>query len=132
MNRSKELTTTWFFALVLVVSVFYIGNSQAETLSGTVICKTAFGEKEITMDKDHVSFNLEDNSGIKREISSIQDVKVQTHNKYKGFTKTLYIDGMKHKVHVEDVNGFNEVQDYLTITSPKGHEMTYPLTCHQA
>ena len=127
MNRTKEMTTTWFFAAALVVAVFFAGQSEAAT-----VCKTAFGEKEITIDKDHVAFKREDDSGVKREISSVNSVKVHTKTEYKGFTKTLYIDGMKHKVHVEDVNGFNEVQDYLSITSPKGHEMTYPLTCHQA
>ncbi len=130
MNSTKEMKT-WFFAFVALMSVLYIGQSQA-AVQGTVVCTTAFGEKEITIDNNHVAFNREDNSGVKREISSINSVKVRTHNKYKGFTKTLYIDGMKHKVHVEDASNFSEVQDYLSITSPKGHEMTYPLTCHQA
>jgi TRAP-type C4-dicarboxylate transport system substrate-binding protein len=130
MNSTKEMKT-WFFAFAALVVVVFVGQAQA-AVSGTVVCKTAFGEKEITIDNDHVAFNREDDSGVKREISSVNSVKVRTHNKYKGFTKTLYIDGMKHKVHVEDATDFNEVQDYLSITSPKGHEMTYPLTCHQA
>lgn len=130
MDSTKEMKT-WFFAFAALMAIIYVGNSQA-SVSGTVVCKTAYGEKEITIDNDHVAFNREDDSGVKREISSVNSLKVRTHNKYKGFTKTLYIDGMKHKVHVEDVGNFSEVQDYLSITSPKGHEMTYPLTCHQA
>ncbi|GEM_PF-529750 len=130
MNSTNKMKT-WFFAFAVVMGVVSIGHSQA-AVEGTVVCKTAFGEKEITIDNSHVAFNREDNSGVKREISSINSVKVRTQTQYKGFTKTLYIDGMKHKVHVDDVGNFSEVQDYLSITSPKGHEMTYPLTCHQA
>jgi hypothetical protein len=47
-----------------------------------------------------------------------------------GFTKTLYIDGNKHRINIQNTNEFSDVNDYLSITSPKGHEMTYPLTCH--
>lgn len=130
MNSTNKMKT-WFFAFAVVMGVVSIGQSQA-AVEGTVVCKTAFGEKEITIDNNHVAFNREDHSGVKREISSINSVKVRTQTQYKGFTKTLYIDGMKHKVHVDDVSNFSEVQDYLSITSPKGHEMTYPLTCHQA
>ena len=130
MNSTKEMKT-WFFAFAALVAVVFVGQAQA-SVQGTVVCKTAYGEKEIMIDNDHVAFNREDDSGVKREISSVNSVKVHTHKKHKGFTKTLYIDGMKHKVHVQDAGNFSEVQDYLSITSPKGHEMTYPLTCHQA
>ena len=96
----------------------------------TIKCETAFGEKSFTIEDTRVSFHKEDESGVSRSISSIQGESVRTHVKHQGFTKTLYIDGNKHRINVKNVNSFSEVDDYLSITSPKGHEMTYPLTCH--
>jgi hypothetical protein len=93
-------------------------------------CETAFGEKSFTIDDNHVSFNKEDESGVSRSISSIDGESVRTHVKYQGFSKQLYIDGNKYRINVKNVHSFSEVDDYLSITSPKGHEMTYPLTCH--
>lgn len=95
----------------------------------SIKCETAFGEKTFTIDDSRVSFHKEDEAGVSRSISSVQGESVRTHKKHQGFSKTLYIDGNKHRINVKNVNSFSEVDDYLSITSPKGHEMTYPLTC---
>lgn len=93
-----------------------------------ITCSTTFSEKEFEISPKGIAFSKE--SEQKREIASVQ--KVVTHKKHLGFTKTLYIDGLKHKISIKDANDFSEADDYLSITSPKGHEMTYPLNCHQA
>jgi len=105
-------------------------NSHAAT--GAITCSTAFGEKSFTIEEDRISFHKEDEAGINRSISSISSDSVRTHKKHLGFSKTLYIDGNKHRINVQNTNAFSDVNDYLSITSPKGHEMTYPLNCHSA
>ena len=114
-----------FLGLLLFVHSF---NSFAS--SGPIECKTAFGEKSFVIEDGRISFSKEDEAGVSRSISSVSGDSVRTHTKHLGFTKTLYIDGNKHRINVQNSQEFSEVNDYLSITSPKGHEMTYPLTCH--
>lgn len=118
-------TLLGFMGIVLMVHTF-----SAQAASPAIKCETAFGEKSFTIDDSQVSFHKEDEAGISRSISSVQKESVRTHTKHHGFTKTLYIDGNKHRINVKNVQSFSDVDDYLSIMSPKGHEMTYPLTCH--
>lgn len=111
-------------ALVLMVHTFSAGAATP-----AIKCETAYGEKSFTIDDQRVSFHKEDESGVARSISSVQGESVRTHVKHQGFSKTLYIDGLKYRINVKNVKSFSDVDDYLSITSPKGHEMTYPLTC---
>lgn len=121
-------TILGFFGLILMIHSF---SSHAAT-SGAIVCSTAFGEKTFTIENDRISFQKEDEAGISRSISSIEADAVRTHKKHLGFSKTLYIDGNKHRINVHNTKAFSDVNDYLSITSPKGHEMTYPLNCHSA
>lgn len=124
-TRTLSLPTLLgFLALMLMVHSF---SSMAATPK--IECKTAFGEKSFTIDESAIAFHKEDDTGISRSISSMPKESVRTQMKHHGFTKTMYIDGNKHRINVDDVNNFSDVNDYLCITSPKGHEMTYPLTC---
>lgn len=125
-TKTLSLTTVLgFLGLLIMIHSF---NSQAAT--GGIVCNTAFGEKTFTIENEKISFHKEDESGISRSISSIESASVRTHKKHKGFTKTLYINGNKHRISVKNVQEFSDANDYLSITSPKGHEMTYPLSCH--
>ena len=114
-----------FLGLLLMIHTF---SSQAAT--GGIECQTAFGEKKFVIEDGRISFHKEDSEGVSRSISSVSGDSVRTHTKHLGFSKTLYIDGNKHRINVQNTNEFSDVNDYLSITSPKGHEMTYPLTCH--
>ena len=114
--------------LGLLISI-HSYNSFASTNSA-IECKTAFGEKSFIIEDGRISFSKEDETGVSRSISSVASDSVRTHTKHLGFMKTLYIDGNKHRINVKNSKEFSDVNDYLSITSPKGHEMTYPLTCH--
>ncbi len=118
-------TLLGFMGLVLMVHTL-----SASAATPTIKCETAYGEKSFTIEDSRVSFHKEDEAGVSRSISSVQGESVRTHTKHQGFTKTLYIDGNKHRINVKNVKSFSDVDDYLSIMSPKGHEMTYPLTCH--
>lgn len=115
-----------FLGLLMVVHAF---GARAST-NGKIICETNFGEKSFTIEDHKISFSKEDEAGVNRSISSVASESVRTHTKTSGFTKTLYLNGHKHKINVENTNQFSEANDFLSITSPKGHEMTYPLNCH--
>lgn len=116
-----------FLGLILTVHIL---SAQAST--GEIVCSTAFGEKSFTIHEESISFHKKDHLGASRSISSIPREAVRTHKKHLGFTKTLYVDGNKYQISIQNSKEFSEVEDYLSITGPKGHEMTYPLNCHSA
>lgn len=126
--KNKALSVTTLIGFLGLILMIHALNSHAAT--GAIACSTAFGEKTFTIDDQHISFHKEDDAGVSRSISSITGDSVRTHKKNLGFTKTLYIDGNKHRINIQNANEFSDVNDYLSITSPKGHEMTYPLNCH--
>jgi hypothetical protein len=126
-TRTLSLSTILgFFGLILMIHTF----SGHAAIPKTIKCSTAFGEKTFSIDDEKIAFHKEDESGVSRSISSLGHEAVRTHKKDHGFTKTLYIGGNKHRISIQNTNEFSEANDYLSITSPKGHEMTYPLTCH--
>jgi hypothetical protein len=125
-TRSLSLTTVFgFLGLIMLVHSF-----QSFAAPGKIECETAFGEKKFTIEEGRVAFQKEDESGVARSISSVKGHAVRTHKKHLGFSKSMYIDGLKYRINVKNAEAFSEVEDYLSITSPKGHEMTYPLTFH--
>jgi hypothetical protein len=118
-------TILGFLGLLVFIHTF---SSHAST--GGIECKTAYGEKSFIIENGQISFQREDALGVSRSISSVPAGSVRTQTKNLGFTKTLYIDGLKHRINIPNSKEFSDVNDYLSITSPKGHEMTYPLSCH--
>jgi hypothetical protein len=127
--KHKALSLSTILGFLGLVIMIHMMSAHAATNSA-ISCSTAFGEKTFTIEDDRISFQKEDESGVSRSISSIQGDSVRTHKKHLGFTKTLYIDGNKHRINIQNSHEFSEVNDYLSITSPKGHEMTHPLNCH--
>lgn len=126
--KTKTLSLSTILGFLGLILMIHTMNAHSATPA--IKCSTAFGEKVFTIDDNRIAFEKEDHEGVSRSISSIDGESVHTHKKHLGFTKTLYIGGNKHRINVQNVNEFSEVNDYLSITSPKGHEMTYPLTCH--
>ena len=124
-NTQSFTSILGFLGLVLMIHSY---NSFAAT--SAIECKTTFEEKSFTIFDNHVSFQKQDETGAYRAISSTSSHGVRTQKRFTGFTKTLYIIGYKHRINIHNTNEFSDVEDYLSITSPKGHEMTYPLNCH--
>lgn len=124
-----KIKTLSLSVLLGILGLFFVMKSHASDIKA-IECKTAFGEKSFMIDGDKISFHKEDHEGVSRSISSVEGHSVRTQKKHTGFSKTLYINGNKHRISVQNVNEFSDANDYLSITSPKGHEMTYPLTCH--
>lgn len=125
--KTKTLSLSTILGFLGLLLMIHTLSAQA---ASAIECKTAFGEKTLTIEDQKISYQKEDEAGVSRSISSVGEASVRTHKKNFGFSKTLYIDGNKHRISIQNVNSFSEADDYLSITSPKGHEMTYPLDCH--
>lgn len=112
--------------VTLVAVAFFQGNAHAAIKK--IDCQTAFGEKTFTIQESTIAFHKEQESG--RNISSI--LEAQTQRTHKGFKKVLYVNGNKHLINIQNVEKFDNSEDYLAVTSPRGHKMTYPLSCSSA
>lgn len=125
--KTKTLSLSTILGFLGLIAFLHFFSSQAHA---SIKCETAFGEKSFIIDDQQISFHKDDEKGISRSISSITSESVRTHKRNLGFTKTLYMSGNKHRINIQNTHEFSDVNDYLSITSPKGHEMTYPLSCH--
>lgn len=127
-TKTLSLTTILgIFGLIL-----FIHSMSAFSATSKIVCKTAFEEKSFVIENEHISFLKVDEFGVDRSISSVSVESIRTQKKGFGFSKTLYLNGNKHKISIKNINEFSDADDYLSITSPKGHEMTYPLSCQSA
>ena len=90
-----------------------------------ISCQTNFGEKSFTIQGNTVAFHKKKDDG--RSISSV--ISTQTKRIVKGFRKTLYQNGYKHLISIENLKSFDSNNDFLAVTSPQGHKMTFPINC---
>jgi len=125
--KMKALSLSSILGFIGLLLVIHTMNVKAATPK--INCSTAFGEKNLIIEDHKVSFQQDDEEGVSRSISSMNENSVRTMKNHLGFVKTLYLNGNKHQINVKNVNSFSESSDYLTITSPKGHKITYPLNC---
>ncbi len=121
-KQSTVINTSLFIIIGLFIS---LSISTAFAGEPALRCETTFSEKVLTIENNTIAFQEPHRTG--RSISSVFNAR--THKTQTGFNKTLYINGLKHKVHVQDLNNPNELNDFMAITSPKGHKMTYPINC---
>lgn len=120
MRTQRESYQLLLSALAMLVFTSLISTAQA-----AVSCETNFGEKAFVIERNTVAFIKTKGEG--RSLSSVlESVTKATH---KGFKKIIYKDGNKHLIHIQDKTNFNSDNDFLAVTSPKGHKMTFPLNC---
>ena len=112
-------------ALLAFLSVFNLSHASVKQVP-SVSCKTNFGEKAFTIEQGTVAFHTTENKA-QRSISSVYEARTQRTQK--GLRRSLYLNGNKHLIHINDVNNLSDQEDYLAVTSQKGHKMTYPLNC---
>jgi len=113
----RALLMTLFLPTLLTASAFAAVKP--------ITCKTNFGERSFTIDQSTIAFHSEDSIG--RSISSVMESATQKSQR--GFKKTTYKNGFKNMIHIENENKFDQNEDFLAVTSPKGHKMTYPIIC---
>ena len=100
--------------------------------NASIICKTPRESKILKIHKNSVSFpHLEENENLlERGTASLPLIRTKHHGR--GFTKILFLKGIKHTIHIKDKLKFSEVEDYLILKSQEGHEMTLPLKCQSS
>lgn len=127
MRVLERETLQLFCGCVAALFIVALMQSNAHASIKAIDCQTAFGEKSFTIQDSSIAFH-EDSEEQGRSISSV--LEAQTQRTYKGFKKVLYVDGNKHLINIKNVQKFDNSEDYLAVTSPKGHKMTYPLSCN--
>lgn len=128
--RTRELfneTSQLFIGVVAILLMLGFMNPAKASIK-SISCETAFGEKAFTIQESTIAFHRQSETG--RSISSVMGARTQ--KTFKGFRKTLYVNGNKHLIHIENQNKLNNSEDFMAVTSPKGHKMTYPLTCSRS
>jgi uncharacterized protein involved in tellurium resistance len=59
--------------------------------------------------------------------NDILNVKVE--KKYKDVSKKHIHNGLLYEYKIENINDFNKLSGYISITNPRGHKISYPLNC---
>ena len=120
MRTQKESYQLFLSAIVVLMFTSVLGSAQA-----AIVCETNFGEKSFVIEKSTVAFVQTKQTG--RNISSVLgSVTKATHT---GFKKVVYKDGNKHLINISNTKKFDSNNDFLAVTSPRGHKMTFPLNC---
>jgi len=121
----------FIFALFLFVMV-NLAQAESLNLAKGIKCETLNGEKSFIIRPNSISFITDENENLnglpQRSISStIQNVRTQ--KMAKGFVKYTKYLGMNVKICLENLEGPSEINDYISMTSKEGHQITYPLIC---
>lgn len=118
---------TALLAIATFIISFWAQVSMA-AVNTSISCSTPHMGKVFTITEDKVVFE-QDELSASRSVASIQ--KIRTKKEGNGFTKILSYESNKYTIHIANEENFDEVEDYLSIRSEKGHEITYPINCHK-
>ena len=109
---------------MLLMTFIISGNIFAST--GSIKCETPRKNKVFNINNESIAIIQNRDNGPQRTLAS---VTVRTNLKGKGFTKVMNFEGNKYFIHIDNTKSFSEVNDYVYIKTPRGHQMTYPLIC---
>jgi hypothetical protein len=115
------ILTTLFMLLALTIGTTASAN-------GNIECQVDRMGKTFSISTNTITLRG-DESENGRAIASI--AAIRTRRSGNGFTKIMNFEGHKYGLHIEDTNSFSEVNDYITIRSSRGHEVTYPISCQR-
>ena len=111
---------------ILTLALLY--SFAGSLFAKEIVCHTAGMTKVFVIKDNRVSFfNPLEKIGNSRTVASV--LGVRTKLKGQGFTKITYMNNNKYMIHVENKKQFSNINDYLTIRTRKGHQMTYHLEC---
>jgi len=108
--------------LVILSLVFTV-----QAMSKTMVCQTPNELKVVKIDERKVTFLRSVSEQNIREVASVAHVR--TRSVGKTLDKVLMQGSVQYKFHIENVDKFSDVDDYVTMTSETGHSVTYPITC---
>ncbi len=118
---------------LIILATLFLSVSSFASLPNIECTTTRMTGKKVIISQSKVTYVEEymGNEGPKREIASLETsiTNVRTMYSASGITKMLSFEGHQHTIHIENVASPSDMDDYLSIKSPRGHEITYPLTC---
>jgi hypothetical protein len=117
----RSLTKAIFFGLIILGTKAFAAPQ--------IICTTPRESKVILIKDSSVAFSTPEKLINQRSVASVSSVRTKLERD--GFTKIIFLDGIKHTIHIENKNKFSDLDDYMVLRSREGHEITYPLTCNQ-
>lgn len=120
-NEMKRLSKPLFIYIMLSASNIFAAPQ--------IICTTPRESKVILIKETSVALSTPEKLLNKRTVASVSSVRTKLQGK--GFTKIIYLNGIKHTIHIDNKNHFSDLNDYMVLRSQEGHEITYPITCNQ-
>lgn len=123
----------WILSVFLI---FALNSVHASIIEKSIVCENPRINKKIVLTGHKVTFlnteKLFKHQAEGRRLASIGRTfeYVRTQKTHSSLTKFVNFEGNKHTIHIENKNGFSYVNDYISIKSREGHELTYPLNCH--
>lgn len=114
---------------IILLGLIFLSISKSYGFE-SVTCFTPQERHEIKLTQDKLTV-IDHTQPKARAIASSQQ-NVRTKFIGSSLTKIMNQSGHKHTIHIQDINQFNAFDDYLSIRSPKGHVMTFPLECKKS
>ena len=109
----------------LLITILAIISFNTEA---SILCHTPRMNKVFEVNDKKVVFFNEFDTKAKRELASTPS---RTKSSEKGITKYVDFENQKHTIHINDMENFSDVNDYIIIKARTGHEVTYPITCEK-
>ena len=94
-----------------------------------IICTTPRESKVVLIKETSIALSTPEKLINQRTVASVSSVRTKIEGK--GFTKIIFMNGIKHTIHIDDQAQFSDTNDYMVMRSNEGHEITYPLTCNK-
>jgi hypothetical protein len=114
--------------LFLLALVFH--GQKARASFKKIDCHTPRYKNSFTIHKNKIIFHGREKWNNFQYINSDRSLSsIRTKKKGKGFIKVVQFEGKSFSIHLNDLQKFDEINDYLSIRSKRGHEITYPLLC---
>ena len=106
--------------LLSLILLIGLGQTAIASSPAKIKCETP---------REHLIVQINDNSVAIEGRAPAQAVIQRTKRIGNSLEKIFYLSGQKHTVHIGDINGFSDSNDYVSIESREGHEVTFPLSC---
>lgn len=113
------------FALFAFYPILFIFEVQAQLLEGRIICT---GPREAETILISQAGNLSFQRHLDRSPSSVLN-SGPVQRVQNGIRKIFQHQNYQYQVVIKDLSQFSEVDDYLSIRSKQGHQITFPLYC---
>ncbi len=119
--------TNKFIITMIFVVIGYIINAGSVLAAPAVVCHSERMDKTFVINNNKVAMYKGEADESYRGIAST--VQVRTRFTGSGFNKVMNYEGHKYTISVKNVKSFSPIEDYISIRSTRGHEITYPLEC---